>query len=125
MEFLAEVVLIEESVTVCRNSYKNTSANSCLNLYLAHCSIPNMSFQLGSRPGMVIENSSLPGLICVESKKVACGIWKPRFQFGGVHTKVGCAHILRTSHSISEKLPGLLIIAAAMLASQIGTGVFR
>ncbi len=76
MVLLTEVVLIEQSVAVRRNSDKKTSANSPFHLYRAHCSIPSMSFQLGSRPGIVISKINLPGFGGVESNESWRGIGK-------------------------------------------------
>lgn len=61
MVLFAEVVLIKQSRSYCRNSNKKALAKSFLNLYLAQCSIPRISFQLGSLPGIVRVNTSSPG----------------------------------------------------------------
>lgn len=55
MVLLAQIVFVEESCAIRCNSDEKASAISFLNLYLAHCSIPRMSFQLGRRPGISIE----------------------------------------------------------------------
>lgn len=52
MEFFTEVVLVEEALAEARNTDINFLWISPFSLYLAQCSMPSRSFQLGSRPGM-------------------------------------------------------------------------
>ena len=88
MIFLAAVVVVKEVAADRRNSDKKLSASSFLKSYRAHCSIPKMSFQDGSLPGIVIENISLPGAFGVSSHEVWTGIGESAFEFVMAHVSL-------------------------------------
>lgn len=86
MILFGKVVLVEQSSSKSRNDDKKAWANSPLNLYRAHCSMPRMSFHDGSRPGTVSENINFPGLGGgVASNESWTGIWEKSLELLSVH----------------------------------------